>query len=143
MFSPLRTLHPTPPPERHIPQQHILLFSNPSLENPLETRAIIRMLIRLEHNVYMHQLAKTWKAVPSGGEAVPCSWETMAVVLDVGGCHLCYYKWNYGRGRGPILSAGAANCIEQFLLVSDVTINDVCNVGKCETLGELAGTTDD
>ena len=65
----------------------------------------------------------------------------MAMVLDVGSGGFCNHKCYSGRGCGSVLCARVANCAEQFLLDSDVTDDNVCSVGECETLGKLAGET--
>lgn len=65
------------------------------------------------------------------------------MVLDVGCCGFWHYKQYYGCGCGSVLSARVADCAVEFLLVLDVTDYDVCSVGGCEALGQLAGETDD
>ncbi len=99
----LRTLYPAAPLERDLPERNIMLLPHQPDAYPGEGRAILCMLLRLEHHVHDDQFAKTWEAVPATREAVPRNWQEVAVVLDAGRCSIWDYQCFYGSGCRSIL----------------------------------------
>ena len=100
------------------------------------------MFLCHEHHVHIHKPAEARAIILADGEEISSSWKEMAVVLDAGCCGLWNHKQYYGCGCGSILSTRVANCVGKLLLVLDATNYDVCGLGECAALGELAGKAD-
>jgi hypothetical protein len=137
----LSTIHAAASLERNLPQRNIMLLPNRSNADPVKDWALLCMLLWRQHHIHIRQPSKTRAAFPTTRETILRDWEKMAVVLHAHGGCICNHKCSHGRGCRPILSARAANCAEQLLLDPDVADDHVYSLGKCQTLGKLAGKT--